>query len=70
MRNFLTTGLFGAILGLAVGAPADAALVSHGFLDEALENYATTTALDLKADNADLTNVCGARKSHRMTTLR
>ena len=57
MRKFLTTGLFSAILGLAVGAPADAALVSRGFLDEALTSYATTTALDLKADNADLTNL-------------
>ena len=57
MRKYLSTGLFGTILGLAVGAPADAALVSRGFLDEALENYATTTALDLKADNADLTNL-------------
>ena len=57
MNKYLSTCLFSAILGLAVGAPADAALVSRGFLDEALENYATTTALDLKADNADLTNL-------------
>ena len=58
MRKYLTTGLFSAILGIVIGgAPADAALVSRGFLDEALENYATTTALDLKADNADLTNL-------------
>ena len=57
MRKYLSTGLFGTILGLAVGTPADASLVSRGFLDEALENYATTTALDLKADNADLTNL-------------
>ena len=57
MRKFLTTGLFGAILGLAVGAPADAALVSRGFLDEALENYATTTALDLKANQSDFTDL-------------
>ena len=57
MRKYLTTGLFGAILGLAVGAPADAALVSRGFLDEALENYATTTALDLKANQSDFTDL-------------
>ena len=57
MRKFLTTCLFGAILGLAVGAPADAALVSRGFLDEALGNYATTTALDLKADQSDFTEL-------------
>ena len=57
MRKYLTTGLFSAILGLAVGAPADAALVSRGFLDEALENYATTTALDLKANQSDFTEL-------------
>ena len=57
MRKYLTTGLFGAILGLAFGAPADAALVSRGFLDEALENYATTTALDLKANQSDFTDL-------------
>ena len=57
MRKYLTTGLFSAILGLAVGAPADAALVSRGFLDEALENYATTTALDLKANQSDFTDL-------------
>ena len=57
MRKFLTTGLFSAILGLTVGAPADAALVSRGFLDEALENYATTTALDLKANQSDFTDL-------------
>ena len=58
MRNFLTTGLFSAILGIVIGgAPADAALVSRGFLDEALENYATTTALDLKANQSDFTDL-------------
>ena len=57
MRKFLTTGLFSAILGLAVGTPADASLVSRGFLDEALENYATTTALDLKANQSDFTEL-------------
>ena len=57
MRKYLSTGLFGTILGLAVGTPADASLVSRGFLDEALENYATTTALDLKANQSDLTTL-------------
>ena len=58
MRKFLTTGLFSAILGIVIGgAPADAALVSRGFLDEALENYATTTALDLKANQSDFTEL-------------
>ena len=56
MKRFLTTGFFGAILGIVIGgAPADASLISRGFLDEVLTDYATTTALDLKADNADLT---------------
>ena len=57
MRKYLSTGLFGTILGLAVGTPADASLVSRGFLDEALENYATTTALDLKANQSDFTDL-------------
>ena len=58
MRKYLTTGLFSAILGIVIGgAPADAALVSRGFLDEALENYATTTALDLKANQSDFTDL-------------
>ena len=58
MRKYLTTGLFSAILGIVIGgAPADAALVSRGFLDEALENYATTTALDLKANQSDFTEL-------------
>ena len=57
MREFLTKGFFGAILGLLVGAPADASLISRSFLDQALTDYATNTALDLKADNADLTNL-------------
>ena len=57
MRKFLTTGLFGAILGLAVGTPADASLISRSFLDEALTSYATTTALDLKANQSDLTDL-------------
>ncbi|MBR3782144.1 MAG: hypothetical protein IKL14_02025 [Alphaproteobacteria bacterium] len=58
MRKFLTTGLFGAILGIVIGgAPADASLISRSFLDEALTSYATTTALDLKANQSDLTDL-------------
>ena len=58
MRKFLTTGLFGAILGIVIGgAPADASLISRSFLDQALTDYATTTALDLKADKTDLTDL-------------
>ena len=58
MRKFLTTGLFGAILGIVIGsAPADASLISRSFLDQALTDYATNTALDLKADKADLTDL-------------
>ena len=46
---------FGAVFGGLVVGGADASIISRGFLDEALESYATTTALDLKADKADLT---------------
>ncbi|MFQ6745187.1 MAG: hypothetical protein ACLRFN_04410, partial [Alphaproteobacteria bacterium] len=57
MREFLTKGFFGAILGLLVGAPADASLISRSFLDEALTDYATNTALDLKANQSDFTEL-------------
>ncbi|MFQ6744385.1 MAG: hypothetical protein ACLRFN_00175, partial [Alphaproteobacteria bacterium] len=58
MKRFLTTGFLGAILGIVIGgAPADASLISRSFLDQALTDYATTTALDLKADKADLTDL-------------
>ncbi|MBR3781761.1 MAG: hypothetical protein IKL14_00025 [Alphaproteobacteria bacterium] len=50
MKKLIITGTFGAMLCLSTGAPADASIVSRGFLDEALTNYATTTALDLKAN--------------------
>ncbi len=58
MREFLTKGFFGAILGIVIGgAPADASLISRSFLDQALTDYATNTALDLKADKADVTDL-------------
>ena len=47
--------LFSTILGVTVTGAATASIVSRGFFEEAMENYATNTALDLKADNADLT---------------
>lgn len=54
MKKFTITGVFG--VGLSVIANcADASIVSRGFLDEALTNYATNISLDLKADTADLT---------------
>ena len=58
MKRFLTTGFFGAILGIVIGgASADASLISRSFLDQALTDYATNTALDLKANKADLTDL-------------
>ena len=57
MRKYLTTGFLGAILGIVGTGTANASIVSSGFLDETLENYATTTALDLKANQSDLTNL-------------
>ena len=58
MKRFLTTGFLGAILGIVIGgAPADASLISRGFLDEVLTSYATTTALDLKANQSDFTDL-------------
>ena len=58
MKRFLTTGFLGAILGIVIGgAPADASLISRSFLDQALTDYATNTALDLKANKADVTDL-------------
>ena len=46
--------LFGVFFLAVTIRYADASIVSSGFLDEMLENYVTKTALDLKADKADL----------------
>ena len=47
--------LFSTILGITVTGAATASIVSRGFFEEAMENYATNTALDLKANQSDLT---------------
>ncbi|MBQ7055833.1 MAG: hypothetical protein IJN91_02785 [Alphaproteobacteria bacterium] len=49
--------LLGVLIGLGTIGTTYASIVSRGFLDEALTSYATTTALDLKADKADLMTV-------------
>ena len=49
--------LMGIIIGLGTIGTTYASIVSRGFLEEALTNYATSTALDLKADKADLMTV-------------
>ncbi|MFQ6745014.1 MAG: hypothetical protein ACLRFN_03515, partial [Alphaproteobacteria bacterium] len=49
--------LMGIIIGLGTIGTTYASIVSRGFLDEALTGYATTTALDLKANQSDLTNL-------------
>lgn len=54
MKKFTIIGMFGAVLSMIANC-ADASIVSRGFLDEALTNYATNISLDLKADTADLT---------------
>ncbi|MBQ7056304.1 MAG: hypothetical protein IJN91_05260 [Alphaproteobacteria bacterium] len=55
MRKLLTAGIFGTILSLTGANYAGASIISRGFFDEAMENYATNTALDLKANQTDLT---------------
>ena len=73
MREFLTKGFFGAILGLCIGTSASASIISRSFLDEALTDYATNTALDLKAnqsDFTDLSNKIGRLPSGDMDGLR
>ena len=57
MKKAIYTGIFCTILGLCINTPANASIISRGFLDQALTDYATTTALDLKADKADLTDL-------------
>ena len=49
--------LLGVLIGLGTIGTTYASIVSRGFLDEALTSYATTTALDLKANQSDLTNL-------------
>ena len=51
MKKLLTI----SALGISFCAGANASIISRSFLDEALTNYATSTALDLKADKTDLT---------------
>ena len=53
MRKFLV----GAILGALVADHAGASIISRSFLDQALTDYATNTALDLKADQSDFTDL-------------
>ena len=50
--SFIASGI---ILGLATISSASASIISRSFLDEALTDYATNTALDLKANQSDLT---------------
>ena len=53
MRKFLV----GVILGALVAGNANSSIISRSFLDEALTDYATTTALDLKANQSDFTEL-------------
>ena len=55
MRKLLTAGIFGTILGIVGTGTANASIVSSGFLDEKLTEYALSTSLDLKANQSDLT---------------
>ena len=55
MRRLLTAGIFGTILGIVGAGTVNASIVSSGFLDEKLTEYALSTSLDLKAIQSDLT---------------
>ena len=57
MKKNIYTGIFCTILGLCINTPANASIISRSFLDEALTDYATTTALDLKANQSDFTDL-------------
>ncbi|MBQ2845204.1 MAG: hypothetical protein IJE79_04265 [Alphaproteobacteria bacterium] len=56
-KKYIYTGIFCTILGLCINTPANASIISRSFLDEALTDYATTTALDLKANQSDFTDL-------------
>ena len=51
MRKILVS----TILGVGIAGTANASIVSSGFLDEKLTEYALSTSLDLKANQSDLT---------------
>ena len=53
MKRLLTAGIFGTILGIVSTGTAKASIVSSGFLDEKLTEYALSTSLDLKANQSD-----------------
>ena len=55
MKRLLTAGIFGTILGIVSTGTTNASIVSSGFLDEKLTEYALSTSLDLKANQTDLT---------------
>ena len=57
MKRLLTAGIFGTILGIVGAGTANASIVSSGFLDEKLTEYALSTSLDLKANQSDLTEL-------------
>ena len=57
MKRLLTAGIFGTILGIVGAGTAKASIVSSGFLDEKLTEYALSTSLDLKANQSDLTEL-------------
>ena len=57
MKRLLTAGIFGTILGIVGAGTANASIVSSGFLDEKLTEYALSTSLDLKANQSDFTEL-------------
>lgn len=57
MKNISLLAIGGILGAMTIRGDASATIVSRGFLDEALENYATTTALDLKANQSDFTEL-------------
>jgi hypothetical protein len=55
MKKLLTAGIFGTLLTITGGA--DASIVSRGFFDEQIGNYATLDLLNSKANQSDLTDL-------------
>ena len=57
MKNVSLLAIGGILGAMTIRGDANASIVSRNFLENALTDYAKTTALDLKADKADVTDL-------------
>ena len=57
MKNVSLLAIGGILGAMTIRGDANASIVSRNFLENALTDYAKTTALDLKADKTDVTDL-------------